>query len=130
MLAEAVELARIHRAELILMHVVEGAGGQWHGPQAGDFEFRHDEKYLDSLAEHLRGELLPDGVPAVRTVMGFGDVKGELVRLARREQLDLLVAGSHGHKRIADLLRGETINGVRHKLKIPVLAVRSTKPSD
>lgn len=124
MLAQAVDLARLHRAELVLMHVVEGVGGQWHGPQADDAESRHDDQYITSLAEHLRGELLPDGVPAVTTVLGFGDVKKELIRLARAENLDLLVAGSHGHKRMGDLLRGETINGVRHALKIPVLAVR------
>jgi len=124
MLAEAIAMARAHRAELVLMHVVEGAGGQYHGAEAGDAEARHDNQYIASLAEHLRSELAADGVPSVRTVLGFGDVKAELIRLARQEQLDLLVAGGHGHRRLGDLLRGETINGVRHKLDIPVLAVR------
>ncbi len=124
MLAEAIAMARAHRAELVLMHVVEGAGGQYLGAEAGDAEARHDNQYIASLAEHLRTELAADGVPSVRTVLGFGDVKAELIRLARQEQLDLLVAGGHGHRRLGDLLRGETINGVRHKLDIPVLAVR------
>jgi manganese transport protein len=34
------------------------------------------------------------------------------------------VLGGHGHRGLADLLRGTTIDGVRHGLKIPVLAVR------
>jgi hypothetical protein len=31
MLAEAIVLARTHPAKLVLMHIVEGAGRQWHG---------------------------------------------------------------------------------------------------
>jgi manganese transport protein len=32
--------------------------------------------------------------------------------------------GGHGHRVIGDLLRGTTIDAVRHRLKVPVLAVR------
>jgi nucleotide-binding universal stress UspA family protein len=35
-----------------------------------------------------------------------------------------VVLGGHGHKRIRDLLHGETISGVRHGLDIPILTVR------
>jgi manganese transport protein len=124
MLAEAIELACTHKAELVLMHVVEGVGGQYHGAEAGDAESRHDDEYLRNLVEHLRGDLAHDGVPAVRAALGFGDVKSELIRLAREEKIDLLVTGGHGHRRWADLFRGETINGVRHGIDVPVLAVR------
>jgi manganese transport protein len=41
--------------------------------------------------------------------------------LAEREQIDLLVVGGHGHKGLADLLQGQTINGVRHELTIPAV---------
>ena len=54
MLAEAVALAKTHHAELVLMHVVDGVGGTWYGPQTGDLESRDDEAYLQSLAERLR----------------------------------------------------------------------------
>ena len=30
----------------------------------------------------------------------------------------------HGHKRLADLIHGDTIQSVRHGLAIPILAVR------
>ncbi|HZL36917.1 MAG TPA: Nramp family divalent metal transporter [Tepidisphaeraceae bacterium] len=124
MLAEAIELARMHKAQLILMHVVEGAGGQYHGRDANDAESRHDSQYLTMLAEHLSGELAGDGVPPVRTALGYGDVKAQLIHLARQENIDLLVAGGHGHRRLGDLFRGETINGVRHGVDVPILAVR------
>jgi manganese transport protein len=123
MLAEAVALARSHKAELLLMHVVEGVGGQYHGPRADDIERRADELYVEELAARLRRDL--DGhVGGVHSVLGYGDVRRELVRLATERGIDMLVMGGHGHRVIGDLLRGTTIDAVRHRLKVPVLAVR------
>jgi manganese transport protein len=123
-LAEAVTLARLHRAELILMHIVEGVGGQWYGAQTGDLESREDENYLQTLAVHLRQDLAVEGVPVVEVALGYGNVPGEIVRLGKERRVDLLVLGGHGHKGIADWLHGETIQGVRHGLSIPMLTVR------
>lgn len=125
MLAEAITAARTHRAELVLMHIVEGVGGQYHGSNADDIERRQDEEYLSDLADRLRRDLA-DAVPAIRVALGYGDVQRELIRIAHAENLDLLVVGGHGHRGLADLIRGTTIDGVRHNLKIPVLAIRST----
>jgi manganese transport protein len=123
MLAEAIAFARTHKAELILLHVVEGAGGQWYGPQTGDLESRQDEHYLEGLARRLRAEL-GDAVAGVRAVLGYGDVPKQIVRLAQAEQLDLLIVGTHGHRAIGDIVHGSTITAVRHGVNIPVFAVR------
>jgi manganese transport protein len=124
MLSEAITAARTHRAELILMHIVEGVGGQYHGAQADDDERRHDEQYMHDLVQRLVRDLTPDAVQ-VRAVLGYGDVRREIIRIAQQEKLDLLILGGHGHRGLGDLIRGTTIDGVRHNLKIPVLAVRA-----
>ena len=124
MLAEAISMARAHGAELVLMHVVEGVGGQWFGPQTGDMESRQDDVYLRSLSDRLHTQLQGQGIGAIRPLLGFGDVPRELVRLARQENIDLLVVGGHGHRGLSDLLHGQTIDVVRHGLKIPIMAVR------
>jgi manganese transport protein len=124
MLSEAITAARTHRAELILMHIVEGVGGQYHGAQADDDERRHDEQYMHDLVQRLVRDLTPDAVQ-VRAVLGYGDVRREIIRIAQHEKLDLLILGGHGHRGLGDLIRGTTIDGVRHNLKIPVLAVRA-----
>jgi manganese transport protein len=124
MLAEAVALARLHKAELLLMHVVDGVGGTWYGPQTGDLESRSDRQYLDSLAERLREELKDQGVPAIETILGYGDPAAEIINITREKQLDLMVLGGHGHRGLLDLLHGQTISGVRHGLDIPIIAVR------
>jgi manganese transport protein len=123
MLSEATALARTHGAEIFLIHIVEGVGGQYHGPRAGDIEFHHDDKYMRELVTRLRRDL--DGaVPSIEYKLGYGDVRREIVRLSQEHHVDLLVMGGHGHGTIGDLLRGTTIDAVRHGLKVPVLAVR------
>jgi manganese transport protein len=32
--------------------------------------------------------------------------------------------GAHGHKGLMDVLFGETINAVRHRINVPLLAVK------
>jgi manganese transport protein len=43
--------------------------------------------------------------------------------MVREQNADLLVIGAHRHAGIKDLIYGETVNTVRHELKIPVLVV-------
>jgi manganese transport protein len=124
MLAEAVSLAKSHRAELLLMHIVDGVGGTWYGPQTGDAESRDDETYLRSLVHRLRTQLPEQEVPAVDAVLGYGDASTELVNIAQEKALDLVVMGGHGHRGLSDLLYGQTISGVRHGLNIPVITIR------
>ena len=60
-----------------------------------------------------------------RAVLLHGpDPAGELVAHLRREPVDLLVVGSHGHGMVRDLLFGQTVDKVRHSLEIPMLIAR------
>jgi manganese transport protein len=124
MLAEAVALAMSHRAELVLIHVVDGVGGTWYGPQTGNQESRDDAVYLETLAERLREQLQGQGVPTINTVLGYGDPSTEIVAITRQKGIDLMVLGGHGHRGIWDLLYGQTISTVRHGLDIPVVTVK------
>ena len=45
------------------------------------------------------------------------------VRIVQEENADMLIVGAHGHSGLKDFIYGETINAVRHELKIPVLIV-------
>jgi manganese transport protein len=128
MLAEALAAARTHNADLVLIHIVEGVGGQYLGARAGDREFHHDEKYLRDLGEHIKRDSNHE-IGEVSYVLGYGNVRREIVRLAKEHNVDLMVMGGHGHGTIGDILRGTTIDAVRHGLKIPVLAVRAAAES-
>jgi manganese transport protein len=119
-LAQAAALARVHGAQLIVMHVVEGFGADFHGPAAADQESRSDQERITELADHLR----LDGL-LVDAILGYGKPADELVRIAREQQLDLLVLGAHGHRFLADLALGQTVSPVLHRLTIPILVVPS-----
>ncbi len=107
-------------AELVLMHVAESAASRFLGPESSDLESREDLATLESLAEELRARGLRASVQ-----LGHGDVKDELARMAEEAGADLVITGSHGHRLVGDLFFGATTSGLRHRVKCPVLAIRS-----
>jgi manganese transport protein len=54
-----------------------------------------------------------------------GDPATELIRIAEQGQVDLVAMSTHGHRFIADLLFGTTVDKVRHLVTIPVLLLRA-----
>jgi manganese transport protein len=117
-LSQAKALAQQNGARLVLMHVVEGVGGQLFGKNAYDDEARDDLAHVENHAEQLRTIGLE-----VQAVLGFGRIPKEIVRIANEQKIDLLVMGGHGHRGIKDIIFGTSISRVRHELKIPLLVV-------
>jgi manganese transport protein len=118
-LSHARMLAQQNSSHLVLIHVVEGVGGQIFGKNAYDNEARDDMEHLEGHAKQLRTTGLE-----VQAVLGFGRISKEIVRIADEQKIDLLVMGAHGHSGIKDIIFGTSISKVRHGLKIPVLVVR------
>ncbi len=107
-------------SELVLLHVVDTAMTRVLGPETADRETGADERYLADLvaALHERGY-------SARSVLLYGpDPAGELVSHLRRDPVNLLVVGSHGHGMVRDLLLGQTVDRVRHGLDVPMLIAR------
>jgi manganese transport protein len=117
-LAQAAALARRNEAPLLLIHVVEGTGADFYGPETADRESRQDLEALRGLVAHLRQAGL-----SAEGVLGYGTPADELVRLVKERGLDLLVLGAHGHRFVGDLVLGQTVAPVLHRLAIPVLVV-------
>ena len=108
--------------ELILMHVVESAASRYLGPETSDQESREDRAALEAIAARFRER----GI-SVEVLLGFGNVSAELARLIQEHKVDLLVAGSHGHRMLGDLIHGETTSSLRHRVRCPVLIVPAEK---
>jgi nucleotide-binding universal stress UspA family protein len=64
------------------------------------------------------------GLPA-RGTLALGDPATELIKAARSEAVDLVAMATHGHRFLNDLLRGTTVERVRHELTVPILLVRA-----
>jgi len=106
-------------ATYTLIHIVETAGALTFGNETGDNETHEDHIALKKYA----GELQLKGY-VVNTELGFGRPAKVIPDIVNRIGADLLVMGAHGHKGIKDFIFGQTINTVRHKINIPLLAVK------
>lgn len=117
LLAAAIGQARPD-TQLILIHIVESALAIIHGKESGDYETQKDQERLDFFASQLHEK----GFEA-KGILGFGQRAKDIVRIVRSSGADMLIVGAHGHTGLKDLFYGETVNSVRHELKIPVLVV-------
>ena len=114
----ALSLAKAAGALLTLIHVADSAPAQFYSSDAYDEHTRDDEQYLLEIAAEVRAA----GV-AVEIALPQGDPSKELISFAESHKVDMLVMGSHGHRLIGDLLWGQTVDPVRHRVGIPVLVV-------
>lgn len=103
---------------IILIHIVESASAKVLGTETDDLETRKDQEKLDEYVRFLQQK----GFNA-ESFLGFRNRQKEIPRLVKETGADLLIIGAHGHKGVKDWLYGETIDAVRHQLKIPVLVV-------
>jgi manganese transport protein len=102
----------------ILIHVVESVSARIYEDESDDLETVKDREHLEFYVQQLKEK----GFEA-EAKPGYGHRSKEIVRLVNESGADMLVIGAHGHSGIRDFIHGETINSVRHYLKIPVLVV-------
>jgi manganese transport protein len=117
--SRALSLAKAEGALLTLIHVTDSAPAQVYNKDVYDEHTREDEQYLLEIATEVRAS----GV-AVEIALPHGDPSKELIAFAEAHEVDMLVMGSHGHRLIGDLIWGQTVDPVRHRVEIPVLVVR------
>ena len=117
LLAAAIGQAR-KDSRFILIHVVETATSILLGTETDDYETQKDKERLDFFVNQLKEKGFES-----EGILGFRHRAKEIVRIVKEEKADMLIAGAHGHTGIKDIIYGETINTVRHELKIPVLVV-------
>ena len=120
-LRHIVPLATLTGAELLLVHVADGFAARHFKDLAlrESEEITADRAYLASLAASLAEHSL-----RVSTELAMGDPATELIRVAEAREVDLIAMSTHGHRFLNDLLRGTTVDRVRHLVKIPVLLLR------
>jgi manganese transport protein len=115
-------IAQAHTGtELILIHVVESVTASYFEEISDDEESRKDRERLAQYAVTLS----QNGYK-VNFVLGYKNRVKEIVRIVNLTDAQLLVMGAHHHYGWKDYFFGETIESVRHKVKIPVLIVQQT----
>jgi manganese transport protein len=121
-LVNALALAKVHDARIILLHVEEGVTSQMFGSLSSTAEIQEGQRYLNNIVASLRAQNV-----SVDVVVRHGNSPAkEIVGTVHDLAPDLLIMASHGHRGLKDLIFGTTINAVRHRVKVPMLIVSGT----
>lgn len=120
-LAWAVLQARAFGAALAVLHVIPS---HLHLGSIGfaDKAASDPEEEKERLATHVAAHLGDSGL-TVQPLVEVGDPPLKIREVARREQVDLIVMGTHGTSRLEDLLFGSVTEKVVHHTGCPVLVV-------
>jgi manganese transport protein len=120
-LSAALAVARANHARLTLIHIVDAPGVMMLGKESSSRHAAADEAYLEELVREVEERELP-----VESMLLFGRPSDQIVKAVHEAGLDMLVMGSHGHQGMADYVHGQTVEAVRHRVRIPVLVVPSS----
>jgi universal stress protein A len=122
----AIALAAAVGAEVELLHVVEFVPVEPMGETIMP-AVQVENELLDRATTRLRGMAAELGIPGATCHVEAGNVKSEIVRIARERQVDLIVLGSrerHGLSILVNL----TEDTVLHAAPCDVLAIRVGPP--
>ena len=125
--AAAVDFAKAHRAELLVVHVLAptipmGSGGYISPKLYGDLEASaraYGQKELDALVATAKKA----GVRAQAMLLD-GSAHVGIARAARSKRADLIVIGTHGRTGLARLFLGSVAGRVVATATCPVMTVR------
>ena len=119
-------LAKSCAASVVFVHVADG----WAARNVNQLsmreseEIRKDREYIERICADFEVQGFESDA-----VLAAGDPATEIAALAEREECDLIAMSTHGHKFLADLLRGSVASEVRHLSMVPVLLVRAPAAS-
>ena len=121
-LAFAVSLARLFKAKLTVLHVVEPAAT----PEMAALVWEDEKSRAvarTSLAQLLETTHVPRRLVET-TLVRFGRAFHEITEAARTRKVDLIVISTHGHTGLKRALLGSTTERVVRHASCPVFVVR------
>jgi manganese transport protein len=118
LLAESLRFLHKGKTHLALLHVVESPVARTLGAEGEDFEIQSDQARLENLAAQMKNVGFK-----TEWFLGMGDPVSELARMINTSEADMVIAGSHGHSGMSDLIHGTVINNLRHQIQASLLVV-------
>lgn len=106
-------------AHYTIIHIVETVGAMVYGNQIEDYETSSDSEYLERYKHRLESIGYD-----VTVKLEFGNPKDGISKIVNNGNFDILIMGAHGHHWFKDLILGTTVDGVRHRVSIPLLIVK------
>lgn len=120
----AKDLADKYQAKLSIVHIIDNLPitDATYGPII-PYDIDLTTELMDAAKQRLAELGKKLNVDEANQWSDMGSPKLEVVRIAKENHVDLIVAGSHGRHGLA-LLLGSTVNGILHHATCDVLAVR------
>jgi len=119
------ELTLLFDSRLYMLHVVETLQGDEHYmiPQITPQEIaekiiKEAEERLNSMVKNIKK------VPKIKTEVRKGRAFVEIIKTARKDNIDLIIMGSHGRTGLPHVLIGSVAERVVRKAHCPVLIVK------
>jgi universal stress protein A len=125
-LKRADELARHFSAELLVMHVIPSLPGPHtyaDPPLATSFDVPMFQQQLAIQAEQMLKDLVTSHKMRVRDIVTTGEAAPEILRVAEKEHVDLIVIASHGETGWRRLVFGSVAEKVVRQAPCPVLTI-------
>jgi nucleotide-binding universal stress UspA family protein len=124
----AADLARLHQATILVLHVAETLGPEnvTYGEAVSQLE---PTAYRRRLEEDLRRQIPPPSGVSIQYLLAGGDPAQEIDRAAREHHCDLIVMGSHGRTGLSRLLAGSIAEEVIRTASCPVLVIKIPLPN-
>ena len=112
-------------SSIVLIHVADGGAARniVELKLRESEEMTEDRQYIEEVADTLESEGFK-----VEALLAGGDPATEIAAAGEREGCDLIAMATHGHRGLADVLRGSVAHELRHISMLPVLMVRG-KPA-
>jgi nucleotide-binding universal stress UspA family protein len=127
-LRKAIELAKSHRAQLFVVHVLSMLPvipDTYVAPTVWDDLERGQRITARRQLARLVATAKAAGVRASGVVLDIGVTHEQIVRFARARRADLIVIGTHGRSGLTRALLGSVASRVLAAARCPVLTVRA-----
>jgi universal stress protein A len=128
--AKVIALQKLTQAKLSVIHVIEPIPNAYYGgvygviPDIDPIDSISTTNALEERAKHALQPLTKRlNIQEQDLHIPIGHTSGEILSFAKKENVDLIITGSHGVHGL-QLLLGSTANAVLHGAKCDVLAVR------
>jgi nucleotide-binding universal stress UspA family protein len=124
----AVELAKSHRAQLIVVHVLSMLPvipDAYVAPNVWDDLERGQRTTAERQLRGLVARAKAAGARASGVLIDIGVTHEQIVRFARARRADLIVMGTHGRSGLTRALLGSVASRVLATAKCPVLTVHA-----
>lgn len=126
----ATRLARVHEADLVIVHVTPAPELTKVGPlTAQDLELEQrviarNERVARSYLDQIRARVSEAGLAARTVISRNGDARTRLARLVRRESADLIILSAYGRRGPRDIPCGSVAAHLLTHVNAPLLVLR------